>query len=198
MNQFRIYLKSELRKLGNEGDANDLLSKIQITELASLGIPTELSTLNNLFSSQKAVNHFVQELADNTLKQLTQLCSAWRKNNVHDKLTKYFNWQEATVEVSRIFVQQAESQLAEIFKCDGGKLTSIVSNPELWNHKPYSEYKRAAAIEFPTCLAIRHASDKYKLFDGIHRAIQMCYQDIKSINVCYADISEGQVRDTSN
>jgi len=197
MNQFRIYLKSELRKLGNEGDANDLLGKVEKTKLAALGIPTDVCTLNNLFCSQKVVNDYVQGLADNTLRELTQLCSEWRKNNVYDKLDNYFDWQEATVEVSRIFVQQAESHLAEIFKCDSGKLSSIVLNPELWRNRPYSEYRHGTIIEFPTCIAIRHDSDKYKLFDGIHRAIQMAYQGIKSINLCYADISDKRDREVT-
>jgi len=185
MKQFRIYLKSELGKLKNQGDARWFLQSIPSTILSMCSIPTNHEQLVSVFSSQEKVDAFVAGLSDDLLRALTKACDQnWRRNGIFDKLSRYNSWLESSVPVGAIIVQQAEPRLAYIFERHQFRLTSIVGDRELWTHEPYANWDVDARIYFRTCLGSFN-SGWYKLFDGIHRAILLSRQGAQHIDLCY-------------
>jgi len=187
MNQYRIYLKSELGKLGNSGNAKWFLQTIPEQSLTRYGLPVVVKQLTERFASQEEVNSFVDSLSDADLASLTKTCDhEWRKNGVFDKLHRHSVWREDTVPVERIDVQQAEEHLAWLFERNGFQLTRVTKDSELWKHKPYAEWKADAPVHFPVALG-RLRSGRWKLFDGIHRAIKLVQMGKESIHVCFCE-----------
>lgn len=127
----------------------------------------------------------MQTLNDPQAQALTESCDKdWRKNGVFEKLSCHATWAEAIVPMSLVDLQQAEPQLAHIFERHGFRLTGIVSDPELWTQKPYVGWNLDAAFHFHVCLGQLN-SGRYKLFDGIHRAILLCRQGAESLEICF-------------
>jgi hypothetical protein len=185
MNPFRIYLRSELGKLKNHGDASWFLESIQPEVQKACGFEDSPTQLVNAFSTQENVDTFVQSLSDDQVQVLTKSCDEdWRNNGVFNKLSRHPVWSEATVPVGLVDVQQAESQLAHIFVRHGFRLTAIVGDPELWTQKPYAGWSLDAVVPFRIGLG-QLGSGRYKLFDGIHRAILLCRQGAQSLELCF-------------
>lgn len=185
MKQFRIYLRSELGKLKNQGDAYWFLRSIPSTLLLMCSIPNNHEQLVSAFSSQEKVDAFVAKLSANHLQALTNACDQdWRKNGIFDKLSRHNNWIESSVSVDAVVLQQSEPHLAYIFERHQFRLTSIVGDRELWTNEPYANWDVHAPIYFRTCLG-RFKSGWYKLFDGIHRAILLTRQGAQHIDICY-------------
>jgi hypothetical protein len=187
MKQFRIYLRSELGKLKNQGDACWFLRSIPSTLLSMCSIPTDHEQLVSVFSSQEKVDAFVAELPDDLLRALTKACDQdWRRNGIFNKLSRYNSWMESSVSVDAVMLQQAEPRLAYIFERHQFRLTSIVGDEELWIHEPYANWDVHAPIYFRTCLG-SFESGWYRLFDGIHRAILLSRQGAQRIDICYCN-----------
>lgn len=185
MEQHRIYLKSELGKLKDQGDASWFLKSVSSDVLKMCGMPLGVPAIVNAFSLQKDVNTFVDSLVDAKLKLLTKTCDQeWRKNGVYGKLTNHLVWEERRVPIDLVDVQQAEPGLAFIFQRHNFRLKDIVGDPELWRNKPYSHFNVAAEIQFPRLLG-KHKSGRYKLFDGIHRAISLIQKGEDAILICF-------------
>jgi hypothetical protein len=181
---YRIYLKGELAKLGNSGDAESFLKTIPEQSVSGYGMPTVVEQLVARFSSQQKVTSFVDAIADADLVSLNKACSQWRDNCVFDKLQRHFVWREDTVPIERIDVKQAEERLGWLFKQNGFQLTRIAHDPELRKHFPYSAWKADDPVHFPMALGGLR-SDRVRLFDGIHRAIKLVQMGKDSIRVCY-------------
>jgi hypothetical protein len=185
MNPFRIYLRSELGKLKNQGDAAWFLKSLKPEVLKACGFEESPIQLVNAFSAQEKVDAFVQGLIDERVQALTKSCDEdWRKNRVFNKISRHSAWAHATVPVSLVDVQQAEPQLGHIFERHAFRLAAIISDPELWKQRPYSEWSIDAVVHFRVGLG-RLRSGRCKLFDGIHRAILLCHQGTRSLEVCF-------------
>lgn len=185
MNPFRVYLRSEFGKLKNQGDASWFLKSVQSHVLETCGLKHDPAELVSTFSAQGKVDEFVETLSDQQAEALTNSCDKdWRKNGVFDKLSRHSAWAEETVPTSLVDVQHAEPQLAHIFARHEFRLTGIVSDPELWTQKPYAECNLDATVGFRVVLG-RLKSGRYKLFDGIHRAILLCRQGAESLEICF-------------
>jgi hypothetical protein len=185
MKQFRVYLKSELGKLKNQGDALWFLRSIPVQVLENCGLPRNHQPLASAFSSQDDVNAFVDSLTDDQLRILTKSCDQdWRRNGVFDKLSRHSIWVEASVPVDIVDIQQAEPQLAHIFRRHEFKLIAIVEDAELWTQEPYKNWDLHSAVHFRVCLG-RFESRRCKLFDGIHRAILLARQSVRAIEMYY-------------
>ncbi|MCI0747612.1 MAG: hypothetical protein L0Y58_19575 [Verrucomicrobia subdivision 3 bacterium] len=185
--QFRIYLKSELSKLGNQGNGCWFLGCVSSEVLNLCGVPANLDDLVEAFHSQERVNTFVDSLADTKLELLTKTCDQeWRKNGIYDELKNHSDWREERVAIGSVDVRQAEPELpiAAIFKRNAFQLTRIADDPELWTHKPYAEWDLNAPVFFPIFLG-RYKSGRWKLFDGIHRAIHLARRGEDTITVYF-------------
>ena len=184
MNQFRVYLRSELGKLKNWDDALWFLRSIRPEVLEVCSLPNDKDRLVEAFSAQDQVDAFVQSLNGFQLKTLTQSCDIdWRKNGVFDNLSRHSSWLERSIPIGLVDVQQAEPRLAYIFERHNFRLMEIVSDPELWSQEPYADWNLNGSVQFLVCLG-RLKSGRYKLFDGIHRAILLCRQGARNLEIC--------------
>ncbi len=186
MIQFQVYLRSELGKLSNRSEAEWFLRSVSHEVLEVCELPKVATELTETFRSQDKVDVFVGSLSADQLKSLTKTCDHdWRKNHVYDKLNKARDWQEADIPIDSIDVQQAEPSLGFLFKRNDFQLSRLVADPELGQHDPYKSSAVGKVVEFPICLALR-INGRYRLFDGIHRGIQMARNGKKTIRVVYA------------
>jgi len=145
--QFRIYLKSELGKLGNQGDASWFLRCVSSEVLKMCGVPADPIDLAHVFGSQERVNAFVDSLANPKLEMLTKSCDReWRKNGVFEKLTNHSAWREELVSVHLIDVQQAEPRLAYLFRRHAFELKHIAGDCDLWTHEPYAGWNLISPV----------------------------------------------------
>src|SRR6266849_630319 len=112
MKHFRVYLTSELRRIGNHWLASCSLRCMSPELLSASGMPDEPADLVGAFSSQVRLNSFVDSLPDELLKSLTRWCDRdWRqRNGVFEKLCRHSVWKEDLVPVDLIDVEQAESE----------------------------------------------------------------------------------------
>ncbi len=185
MRQFCTYLRSELGKLKNHGDAARFLSCIEPQVLETCQLQTDPAQLVIAFSTQEKVDAFVHVLSPDQLQALTRSCDLdWRKNGVFDKLSRHSTWTDESVSVDLVDVQQGEPQLGYIFQRHGFRLTSIAADGELWTQKPYADWNLDAAVHFSTGLG-KLTLGRYRLFDGVHRAILRCRQGIQSLEICF-------------
>ncbi len=186
MIQFQVYLRSELGKLSNRSEADWFLRSVSHHVLEVCGLAKVATELTEAFRSQDKVDAFVANLTADQLMSLTKACDQdWRKNHVFDELNKARDWQRADIPIESIDVQQAETTLALLFERNNFQLSRLVADPELGQHDPYKSSAVGKLVEFPICLALR-INDRYQLFDGIHRGIQMARNGKKMIQVVYA------------
>ena len=185
MKQFRVYLKSELGRLSNQGIASEFLNCVPPQVLSACGMKAQVTDLMKSLSSQEQVNRFVDSLSDEQLEALTRSCDEdWRENGVFEKLLGHSVWKEDRVPVDRVDLKLAEGHLDHIFKRCEFQLMRIAADPELWIQKEYVQSKLNTPIYFPTCLG-GFKSGRCKLFDGIHRAIKMAKRGENAIPVCF-------------
>jgi hypothetical protein len=137
------------------------------------------------FSSQEKVNRFVQQLEREQVERLTEACSSWRKNDVLSKLKAFSEWSEVQVAIDLIKVQEAEPDLAHLFKKNEFRLDIIARDQEILAAEPYRHYAAGNPVAFPICLALK-SNEAYQVFDGIHRAIQLARNGHEHIDICFA------------
>lgn len=186
MIQFRVYLRSELGKLSDLSEAESFLRSVSHDVLKTCGLTKVATKLIEALGSQENVDRFVARLGEDELTSLTKTCDHdWRKNHVYDKLVKARTWQEAEIPIDSIDVQQAEWELGSLFERNGFRLSRVIADPALATFEPYKSSHVGSVVEFPICMAIQ-VNRRYRLFDGIHRAIQMARNGSQTIRVLYA------------
>lgn len=126
MDHYRIYLRAELAKLGNRGDAAEFLARGGCS-LASLGLPSEADALGWMFSTQERVNAYVAGLDPKALTTLTECCDRWRRNGITDHLRRARCVGLLDVPVANVLLRQAEPEYAYIFERHHWSLESIAS-----------------------------------------------------------------------
>ena len=186
MIQFRVYLRGELGKLANLAEAECFLRHVSNQAIRQCRLPTSASDLATRLNSQEAVDKFVESLSDEDSNLLTKSCDIdWHENGVFEKLNKTRQWIEAEVPIDFIDVQQAEKHLRSLFERNHFRLTRLIKDPELAEHDPYKNSGVNQAVLFPVCMAMMRGR-RYRLFDGIHRAIQMARYGKEAIPLVYA------------
>jgi hypothetical protein len=173
MEKLRVYLRGELGKLKNRGDARNFTKAIDEQLLIDLNLGNKVKELQIRFSTQKKVNEFVDGLEEDDLVRLVRQCDKeWRKNEVFKKLTECNRWRRIEINVRDVYVQQAEPHLAEYFEQNDCKLSEIAADQELMSKEPYSRHKPGENVAYPVLLAHQKGS-RIVVFDGVHRAIQL-------------------------
>jgi hypothetical protein len=186
MIHFRVYLRSELGKLSDIAQAQWFLHSVSSAVLQQCELPIVATELAARLGSQEEVDAFVASLRDDQLRSLTKTCDRdWRKNHVFEKLSKPRDWVEADVAIDSIDVQQAEHSLCPLFKRHDYHLSLLIKDPALGEHESYKSCGQNRVVAFPVCLALL-SNGRYRLFDGIHRAIQMGRNGEQLIRLVYA------------
>ncbi len=182
--KFIIYLMPELSKLKNIGDCEKFLKRAKVRDLKHLKISTNADELSKQFHNIDNIKKYLEKLSYYEIVPLTYILSkVWRKNSSYDKIINNTIWNEKEVPIENIYLQNAEYSVSHIFKENGYKLINIVNDKELWTHNPYNDYTSQRIIEYPICMAEEIDDSEYVIFDGIHRAIQMAYNNYKYIKI---------------
>ncbi len=191
MMQFRVYLRAEIGKLRHRGDAESFIATAPSDLLAQCGLATDPDMLTGQLSTQEAVDAVVAGLTEDVLRRLAQHCSEkWRRNDVYRKLSGTESWIEAEVDVAMIRLQQAEPRLGDLFRKHDYRLPDIARDPVLLSSEPYSQYRIGEPVPYAVCLAIRRG-ETFRIFDGMHRAIQLFRNGRRRIPVFYPDEGGG-------
>lgn len=186
--KFIVYLLPELSKLKSKDECEKFLlkvkeKKIKERDLKLLKISTDLNNLTKQFNNPQSISNYLNQLSYYELTPLTYILSKlWRKNLVYDKIINNKIWEEKLIDIEDVYISKAESSIHSIFKKHNYKLTSISNDKSLWTHKPYNEYSFERKIEYPVCMA-EEIENRYIIFDGIHRAIQMAYNNYGHIRL---------------
>ena len=184
MEQFRVYLRGELGKLKNACDAGEFLCGIGTEMVVRLQLPTTVEELQRLFSTQEDVNQFVASLPDIELQDLVRDCDEkWRTNGTFRALNKYEHWEVQVVSITDVDVQEAEQCFKYIFERHGYRLVDIARDVELMVQKPYVRSSVGDVVAYPVLLA-RQCGSRFKVFDGIHRAIQFARNNAAQLSLC--------------
>jgi hypothetical protein len=172
MEQYRTYLQAELSKLGRVGDAREFLAKSGC-EPGAFGMEDDAGRLARAFASQELVDAYVARLDPQLLVDLTACCGRWRSNGIEGKLSPGQRCERVSAPVETIILGQAEVALRGLWSRNGWRLVPIARDPEVLAAAPYSFEKPGSTISFRTCLATQQPDGPFRVFDGIHRAIQM-------------------------
>jgi hypothetical protein len=185
MEQFRVYLRAELGKLKDKGDARDFINALDPELLRDMGLPSGVAVLQARFACQDAVAEFVGRLTDHHLCEVTRCCDYnWRNNGVYKRLTCAAQWVITEVPAEFVDVQQAERCLGEIFRRHNWKLIEIAHDEDLLNKKPYCLYEAGKPVAYPVLLALQKGN-RFRVFDGIHRAIQLIRNGETVLRLCH-------------
>jgi hypothetical protein len=189
MNQFRVYLRGELGKLRNRRDAAAFIVAVESSELlGDIGLAADPESLSRQLDSQAAVDELVARLQPETLDALSKCCSnEWRANpDLYEQLTSSDTWTEKNVDVESILLKQAEPRLGQLFAELGYRLTAIAADRRVLSSHPYCLRTPGELVDYPICLAKR-SSGTFRVFDGIHRAIQLVRNGQGQIPLCFSD-----------
>jgi hypothetical protein len=187
MKQYRVYLTAELGKLRHVGAAADFINAVGPAALAELGLPPKPEDLSARLSDHDSVVAFVGSLSDDSLVSLVEACDArWRRNGVSATLRLGSGWAIRSVDIGSVDVQQAEPSLGDFFRSHRSRLVDIAADARLLEHCPYSGWTKGEAVPYPVVLGLNRGG-RMRLFDGIHRAIQLAINGETTVQVCSPD-----------
>jgi hypothetical protein len=188
MEHYRTYLRAELGKLGNIDDSRDFLERSGC-RVEAFDLVGDADWLAGRFASQDRVDAFVAELSARALQDLTACCDRWRKNGISTRLSPRQTPASIEVPVERILLSQAEPSLGPVFARYGGRLIAIAQDEEVLAADAYRSRRPGDEVDFRRCLASPEPGSPgmYRVFDGMHRAIQMARNGDARISVCVVD-----------
>lgn len=127
---YRVYLRGELGKLRDTGDAAHFLAAIDAGLLDRCGLPKDVAGLTSRFQDQSFVDACVAELAPHLAAELADHCSRdWRWNSVADKLARGRGWRVESVPIREVLVVRVERALYGLFARHGHRLWGIANDP---------------------------------------------------------------------
>jgi len=186
MEHYRVYLRAELGKLCNEGDAEGFLRANSEEQVTRVGIAQAIEGLINQFASQDEVDTFVGNLSNHELVEVTGLCDQWRRNGISRLLRSAQHPVIMQVPIEMILLRPAEPILHSRFEELGWELIAIAQDSVVLRTPPYSRSEAGRQVAMMTCLAER-ADDRYRLIDGMHRAIQLVRNGDAQLNLCVVE-----------
>src|SRR5260221_6268684 len=182
---YRIYLRAELSKLRNRVDATDFISKSRCVH-ESLGVPRTVDGLTGAFGDQVRVDAFVDRLDLAGKRSIAKCCENWRGNALARKLAAAGAAVLLSAPIDRLSIAPAEQGYEYLFARNGWSLVRIAVDAELVTLIPYSTYVLGTPVTEPRCVAEVDpgGSDRYRIIDGIHRAIQLVWNGSTAIDLC--------------
>jgi hypothetical protein len=182
---YGIYLRGELARLRDPETASDFLSNARSGLPPGWTLGASGREISALLPTQGHVDEFVARLSRNDARQLTEICSRWRNNSVADKIAAAgdVRWSIQAVPAMELEVDQAEPALGSAFTAHDYRLVDIARDSFILSQPPYSEHQVSDRVEFPLTLAVPHPV-RLRIFDGIHRAIQLVRNGETQIEVC--------------
>ena len=184
---YQTYLRAELAKLRNGGDAADFIARSGC-DVASVGTQMTVAALTGAFRDQAIVDALVGRLDLAGMRTIAECCQNWRRNGAASKLAAARWATLETVPVEKLRLGGAESAIEYrlLWARNEHRLVAIAGDPELATLPPYRDWLANQAVEITRCLAGPDGfeSNEYKVIDGIHRSIQLVWSGAKAIDLC--------------
>lgn len=185
MDHYRVYLRAELGKLANVGDGRAFLEMAgcRVDEFRLVADPVWLA---QSFASQRQVDAYVDALADLELAKLTECCGSWRNNGIARKLSRRQTPRYIDAPVENVLLNQAEPWLGPVFRQHGDRLAAIAQDQRVLGADAYAGHQPGEEVRYRLCLAnpVPNIEGIYRVFDGMHRAIQMVRNGDAQIPLC--------------
>jgi hypothetical protein len=141
-------------------------------------VTDEMSKFKNLGD----LKDFVKTLETEQIYQLCQWLSSWRGNILYDFIPKGpNNWSVKNVHISNIEITSVKDEIDPLFEKHNCLLEKISQDKEIWNH---NEFRSQGNINSKQFIAIKEG-DKFKVVDGIHRAIRLACDGTKEFKLIY-------------
>jgi hypothetical protein len=183
---FKVFLTAELLKLRNPDMAAAFLGGIQDEDrrfLVEHGLTVRPEDYG--FVDVGAAGEFLGRHSEEGIRILARLMSGARGNYVYSYVMRHEHWDVVReIDMSRVSLSPAEAEVSTIFGRGCHKVLLVVTDPELWTVKPYSEWAPEQHVEYPICLATRFSRGRFKIFDGTHRALQLARNGKTTIDLC--------------
>lgn len=185
MQQYKTYLRAELGKLKNVGDGREFIDRSGC-RLGDFGLVADPKWLAEKFTTQQSVDDYVETLDANDLVGLTSGCGQWRGNGIAKKLSVGQRVECWDVAVENIVLSPAERELEPVFSRLDWQLVAIASDPNVLAADAFRLRGTSETVAFRCCLAnpVPARPGVYKVFDGMHRAIQMVRNGEAQIPLC--------------
>jgi hypothetical protein len=184
----KVYLTAELQKFHSTSWSSKFLGEIPpdaLRFLSQVGLPIKPEEFSSSLGSHSSISVFLRERSSSEIERLSQILSTFRNNGVHGKITAHQVWKTVrNVPLANVYVYPAEPSLKDLFRRNSWKLLSIVGDHDLWISKPYNQWSREREVEYRICLADNLGNENFKVFDGVHRAIQLAWRAETGIDIC--------------
>jgi hypothetical protein len=187
MEQYRVYLRSELGKLQNVDDGEDFLGTPDCPR-GSVELPRDVDVLAERLATQELVDAFVAGVEDQALIDLTGCCGLWRRNRIAENLTRWQSTHFIDVPIENVLLKRAEKVLWPVFD-HLEALIAIGVDDEVLAYPVYAARSPGEQIDYKWCLARPEPGRQgiYRIFDGMHRAIQMLRNGETHIPLCVVE-----------
>lgn len=132
------------------------------------------------------LDHLVKSLSASQAKLMCRYWSTYRKNSVYDFIKSGpDNWKGLTVSINNVHVEKVNNGVNALLEKNEWSLAKIVEDSEIGTHE---EFKKQGEGEIDSRLSIfiaKKAGDKYKIVDGIHRAIRLGLDGKKEFEIIF-------------
>jgi hypothetical protein len=139
------------------------------------------------FSSQERTDTYVDGLGDEALIGLTERCELWRRNGVAQELRTWRTVESLDAPVEAIRLREAESDLRRRFDQLGFELVAIANDSVVLAADAYCAHIPGDPVGYSRCLATRESNGRYRILDGMHRAIQLVRNGERTVPLCVGD-----------
>jgi len=128
------------------------------------------------------VNHLTDEQA---MKLVARCDHGWRHNGVATKLARS-GWVCQMVPVDLLEVVYADPELHDVFRQLGHKLVAIAKDPRVLTHRAYAGKPIGNPVDVRLLLGEKNGDGRFRIFDGVHRAVQLVRNGEPFMEVCAA------------
>lgn len=184
---YRIYLQGELARLRAPEVAREFYEAAGAMFRPRWRLGNSGRKIRRRLPDQAAVDAFVENVSPADARELGEICSRWRDNSVADKIERAgrAHWTIRTVPTDDVEVDQAESTavLSAAFALHDYRLVPIARDTVVLAQPPYSEHQTGELVAQRVLLAIAHP-ERLRIFDGIHRAIQLVRNGERQLEIC--------------
>lgn len=187
MRKYILYIAPELHKFEELNWTNKFFKQFQDNPcFDEFNLPKDLNEFSQQFSTKEGILGYLNERPEQNVIALSGfLSSTWRNNpGLFNKLTSNSNWEDLAVPLQRILVYPAEPSFHDYFEENEYLLCRILEDRRIMDELPYRNYKEGTSVIFKTLLAVQK-DQNYRIFDGVHRAVQLALNGDKELLLHY-------------
>lgn len=185
--RYIVYIAPELQKFNDTNWTNKFFEQFQDNNcFEDFDLPKYPDEFIEQFSTEEGIVDYLKGRPKQSVIRLsTFLSSVWRNNTgLLRKLTSFNNWKDKAVPIEKILVYPAEPSFHDYFEENEYLLCRILEDRRIMDELPYRNYEEGTSVIFKTLLAVQK-DQNYRIFDGVHRAVQLALNGDKELLLHY-------------